>query len=231
MRSIQTLAVMFLSAFVLCCAHPASVQAPQHDVAWGEYERLVRVVVLCDFKTYQLQMTGSGVRVGGTTILTANHVVLCVRRDKDQNIVDRGELLNIHVFDEHAKEYEAALEGSSQQDVARLRAAKIAPLSPVEIVPAVTGDNLCAVFAWPDVGRRCGELWPSPDVTGGLHIDFVAEHGNSGAGVWTEQGQLAGIVVFLHWCRGTEGDPSAPNQQVCTAGATALASRRWIAAP
>src|SRR5262249_10452973 len=102
--------------------------------------------------------------------------------------------------------------------------------SPVTVAEVHTGDVVCSVFALPEKGRRCGEVWPEGErarkhLSGDMTVNFVAEHGMSGSGVWDMRGDLVGIVVHLRPCLGH------PRAQDCTMGGPSLASRSWIAAP
>ncbi len=182
-----------------------------------EYLRTVQIDVFCPSGSLK---HGSGVRTGGSTVLTAKHVVNCVD--------GRPKLMTVTTFE--GKHYFAALDGESSVDIARLDAWFIPSMSSVPLSHTLFGEELCAAFAWPERGRRCGELWPVtyPDQRKvyDLTLDWIGEHGNSGAGVWDTYGNLVGILTVLRECGGTNS-----NGQVCTAGALALAQRRWLAAP
>lgn len=158
---------------------------------------------------------GTGVRVGGNTILTAAHVVSCVPM-----------IIMVATLDGHASM--ATVDGRMTADVARLSAPYLDPVAPARIGTHALGDRLCILSALPEFGRRCGDSWPDfkDSVVGAIHIDAVAEHGNSGGGVWNERGELVGILVHLRYCQGTD-----ENGQICTGAATSLIERLWIAAP
>lgn len=209
-RPLALLSALFVF-FWSGCAY-ASVTRP-HPVVTEEYERTVRLVVLCPDGNMS---GGSGVRIGGEAVLTAFHVVDC-----------DGEVpIGVMIVTSKGKKYMATVEAEIRaQDVARLRVKGLPSMNPVAIAQPVLGQQACATFALPKIGRRCGEIWP--DIEGGppgdVHVDFVGEHGNSGSALWDEQGRLIGILVHLRYCQGT-GLP-----QVCTAGATKVWPIRWIA--
>jgi hypothetical protein len=193
------------------CGAPGRVSRAS-PVVVDTYARIVQVIALCTDGSQR----GSGVRIGGTNVLTAKHVIDC----------GDGELVMLTVKDRAHKTYVAVLEGDSPSDVARLNVLFMPPMKQVQVAAPVLGETLCALFALPELGRRCGEVWPgTKSVTADVVIDFVAEKGNSGSGVFDSRGRLVGILVVLRFCQGTV----VP--QVCTAGATSLATRSWLAAP
>lgn len=208
-RALAVLALVLLG----CCptTQPAPAAPSPSTVVNVEYQRAVRVDVDCGLG---LTPNGTGVRVGGHTVLTALHVVQC-------------DVKSVAVVDQDGKSYEAKVQGAAPFDVARLEAKDLPALPQLEIGSVDVGSRACAAVYLPERGRRCGEVWPNIEGqdSGWMHVDFVAEHGNSGAGVWDEEGRLVGILVHLRWCKGTED-----NGQVCTAGVTPLAGRSWIAA-
>ena len=194
-----------------CCSGPPISPAQRaHESAMDAYSRTVRISALCSTGT----QGGSGVRIGGSIVLTAKHVVDC----------GVGELILLTVTDYTGQEYISTLEGDSPADIARIDGILLPDMPPLAIAPHVLGETLCATFTYPEWGRRCGEVWPSADDTD-IHLNFVAEHGNSGGPAWNADGELVGLVVTLRYCRGT-GTP-----QVCNAGMTTLAPRRWLASP
>jgi S1-C subfamily serine protease len=221
------LVVAALALLLASCDCRARVNAPRtYPIADAEYDRTVRVEVSCigtdDKSALGIALSeswGSGVRVGGTIVLTAAHVVDCMSAGKQSALV-------IAVVDSGNIRHIATLEAATPADVARLNVSDLAPLPPVAIAQAVRGERACATFAVPEPGRRCGEVWANrARPPGDIHIDYVSEHGNSGGPLWSPAGELLGIVVYLHWCQGTDG-----NKQVCTAGATSLWGRSWLAA-
>ena len=192
------------------CSCPRLSAPSPRDVLVDEYARTVKIAVKCKEGN---EVGGTGVRVGGTAVLTAFHVVSCA--------ID-----SITVTDQDTNEYPATLEAASDADIARLDVPSMTPMPSVRIGAVEVGDRACAAVFLPQRGRRCGETWPGDGTNGAgsVHIDFVAEHGNSGSGVWNERGELVGILVHLRYCLGTE------NPQVCGAGVTPLALRSWLAA-
>ncbi len=194
------------------CAYAFSSSTTPHPTVSEEYMRTVRIAVLCPDGSIS---GGSGVRIGGTVVLTAFHVIDCDGEPATAVVIrtDKGDVYPAEVAAE-----------IRDQDVARLNVTGLPELPQVTIGRPVLGQRACATFALPEVGRRCGEIWPPyAEPPGDMHLDFVGEHGNSGSAVWDEDGRLIGILVHLHWCLGTEV------QQVCTAGATTIWPIRWIA--
>jgi hypothetical protein len=63
-----------------------------------------------------------------------------------------------------------------------------------------------------------------------LQVALVAEHGNSGAGIWTADGRLAGILTRLRLCDGGDDDPNAAPRS-CGAEGARLWDRSWLASP
>lgn len=213
---LSTVSLASMAALVTCCAHSFPAPDDREDIIDAQYTRLVRVLTSCDGIEI---ISGSGVRVGGHAVLTAEHVVTCPGEMKVT--VRLEDVANGN------ESHDATVEGTAPADVARLEAPTLPKLDPVRIAVPRYGTQLCAVFARPEVGRSCGELWPGYDSSvGSLRVRFVAEHGNSGAGTWNEYGELVGILVHMRGCAGTEN-----NGQICAAGVTALAPRRWMAAP
>lgn len=206
MRSLLAL----LPVLLLSCAPPRDPMSPNVDpVVAEEYDRTVGIDVDCPTGA----VSGTGVRIGGHAVITAMHVVTCGGR--------------VRVLRQGGMTYDAEVVGLARADLARLDVPGMVPVPQVDLAAPATGDRACEVSWYPERGRRCGELWPSSDDAegGGLRADFVAEHGNSGAGLWDPAGRLLGIVTRLRPCRGTF------NGQICGAGATAIAPRSWIAAP
>jgi S1-C subfamily serine protease len=229
-RLTLALALLIAAVFALLlasCARcvPANDVSRADPVAAGEYARTVRIEVSCIVTdTAQplgiklSQSWGSGVRVGGTTVLTAAHVVDCMSEGKSSSLL-------VEVVDSGNVRHLATVEASTPVDIARLDVPGLEYMPPVVIVKAQRGERACGTFAVPEPGRRCGEVWENRALPpGDIHIDYVSEHGNSGGPLWDANGDLMGIVVYLHYCRGTED-----NKQVCTAGATALWGRSWLA--
>ena len=208
------LAVAMTGAVIVgsgCCMRTVTPAQQTHESAMDAYARTVRISALCMDGNGG---GGSGVRIGGSTILTAKHVVDC----------GASELMLVTVTDYNGEAYIATLDGDSPADIARLDGLLMPEMPRVAIAEHVLGETLCATFTYPEWGRRCGEVWPSADDTD-VHLNLVGEQGNSGGPVWDARGRLVGLVVTLRFCQGT----IVP--QVCNAGMTTLAPRRWLAAP
>lgn len=200
-----------VAALCSACAPPARFPVEDPTLA-REYARVVRIDVQCDDGGH----IGSGVRVGGSAVLTAMHVITC----------DEGLPSAMKVTDASGVTRAARMVAISPADVARLEVAGLSDMSDVDVASTVVGERLCATFAFPELGRRCGDTWPhASKAPGDVIVDFVAEKGNSGAAVWDARGRLVGILVYQRSCAGVD------TPQICTAGVTSLWPRRWLAAP
>ena len=224
------IALLLAVALLFASCTPCTPASP-HPLTDDQYGRTVQVITICtELPALKLhRFYGSGVRVGAHVVLTAKHVVTCPNEDGDDD--DTGMVM---VRDYDGDTFIAYATELSDSDVAHLYVPDIPALPPARIGKAERGDTVCATYGWPEWGRRCGEVWPRTTLenpSGGMHAGFVAEHGNSGAGVWSEKGELVGIVVHLRYCAGIFDDAGLPYQQVCSAGITALAPRPWLAVP
>ena len=217
-----------LTAFILCllalcafvsqasCCMPPAPQTPLVDaVIPVEYAHTVEILAMCADGRMQ---GGSGVRIDNERVLTARHVIVCGDRggDPDGKTVPA---VAIALMDRAGKAHIAFVKVETERDLAVLRVPGLPPVSPVEFGVPQIGEQACATFEIPELGRRCGEVWPhTPTDMDDVLVDFVSEHGNSGGPLWDARGRLIGIVTDLRACMGT-GTP-----QVCTAGAMTLAS-------
>lgn len=222
------LMLLVLLASIGCegCVMPSLFVASPTDIRDNEYGRMVIVMTSCEVPVtvpgkppIVLQSgRGSGVRIGGHSILTAEHVVDCPVG-----------VAKVTVKDVESRVHDARVVATLSADVARLEVDDLPTMSRLAIAAPELGTQACAVVGVPEPGRVCGEIEPSRTSPGPgrLRVRFVAEHGNSGAGVFNEEGVLIGILVYLFPCKGTDG-----NEQVCEAGVTALVPHlTWIAAP
>lgn len=209
------LSLVVLLVLAACAAATPVATSPSpfaSPVIADEYARTVLVVAVCADGRVGI---GSGVHVSSHAVLTAHHVVSAC-----------GDLqVTVLVEGSDKQDYVAVVDADSRaEDVARLEVRGMPEVIQVEVHAIRIGDRTCATFAFPEVGRRCGDSWPSyADRPGDMHLDFVVEHGNSGGPVWDERGALVGITINQHACLG------AGVAQVCTGGATSLADRRWLA--
>lgn len=213
-----------LTAFVLCllalCAFVSQAsccmwqglrpppRAPLVDaVIPVEYAHTVGVAALCP----EGMNGGTGVRLDDTRVLTARHVLECGK--------DKKPPLLVAVRDPQGKMHVAIVKTETARDLAVLAVGDLPPVSPVEFSVPQIGEQACATFELPELGRRCGEVWPhNPTAMDDIVISYPAEEGNSGGPLWDARGRLIGIVTDLRPCMGMD-DP-----QVCTAGAMTLAS-------
>lgn len=165
----------------------------------AEYDRAALVRMTCaveDPSMGALVKTidyGSGVLVSDHQLITAAHVVHC----------DGGWWITARVLGDDRDVPVRVEYADDTGDVARLAALQGTPWSapPVRAGSADVGAVVCALDVWPDVQRRCGEVQlPSPTPGAELEFTGMAEPGNSGAGVYNDNGDLVGVVTRMVPC-------------------------------
>jgi hypothetical protein len=77
------------------------------------------------------------------------------------------------------------------------------------------GTTVCAAPSRPVHVHKCGEVYPYTKPPGDISFGIIVEPGNSGSGVYNEDGELVGIVTALRPCA---------NKQWCAGYATSLAT-------
>jgi S1-C subfamily serine protease len=160
---------------------------------------------------------GSGVIIDATHVVTAAHVPL---GDPTCNVP----LLSIK--DDTGTEHVAVVEGVADFDLARLRLVDDEPpLSDKAVIEAGTvapGDKVC-IESGRHRTRRCGVVTSVSDSDGGINHTVPTIHGDSGAGLYNERGQLVGIVNTCNVLL------SAPTTCIATGGtASPIAPRAWL---
>lgn len=209
----------FMVALYSCAGCGSSPLALGRTVA-QEYEAVVEVDVSCtDDGPLISSITtwhGSGVVVSSSQVLTAWHVV-------DAAAVT-GANCNIAVVLKSGEHVPMTVEVSAvENDMARLDTLELYVFNapPVELVsPPDPGQWVCAVVAWPERGRRCGEVQDRRDPDGKFWYDIITEPGNSGGGVYDTSGHLVGIVSSYR--------PCPFNGQLCGGGAMPLVEAKFL---
>lgn len=143
--------------------------------------------------------TGTGVLIDGHTVLTAFHVINC----GDGDAIELASFVVVRTHDKIAFTVKS-LAGDPGRDLARLDLNDEATdVVPVKIRMARADEIVCAVTAIPERGFKCGVVAS----LGGYraHGDVQVRnanywYGNSGSGVYSQDGQLIGIAVRLGWC-------------------------------
>ncbi len=132
---------------------------------------------------------GSGVIVNDHTVLTAGHVVeaegyLCTW----EGVLSDGTKVELKPgYVDHDADL-AAMHSSTKMKALPVSYAGMPPL----------GSEVCESASHPKVVHRCGEVEPSEE--GYIVTDMLVDHGNSGAGVYDEDGHLVGITTRLVMC-------------------------------
>lgn len=141
---------------------------------------------------------GSGVIVAEFSVVTVGHAVLCAE----------GWPFALRLFSDNwspqvRNATVAALD--RDHDVARLvSAVPYNGAQRVSLAPVELDASTCITFAHPKPGRRCGMIREVSyrDVVQGGRVDIDATWpsygGNSGGGIWDDQGNLIGLVTNRH---------------------------------
>lgn len=143
---------------------------------------------------------GSGVLIDGRHVLTAQHVVNCEVWPK----VEISEAIVVQTVDGEAYVAQVEVDDGSR-DLARLKLDMDIPdVAPVRFGFLEKDDVACAYTMVPERAVRCGVVGSA----GGKprsHGDIKMRSGNfwfgnSGSGVYDDDGRLVGILVRLQWC-------------------------------
>lgn len=196
--AVLTLIVAFvLLSLVGCAGAPRALAAPTPAVG----TTTVRVERVCDNGKDEVLSSGSGTVIAPGVVLTANHVV-------DVRCPDGYAFAQYRVYLRNA-DYAPFLVGmrgwaDPAHDLATLRVPGAAARSLAIAAPAV-GMRVCAEVAAPARGRPCGtidSLEPRalPNGTIDLSISIPVILGNSGSGLFTEDGRLVGVVTNKRGC-------------------------------
>ena len=179
-----------LCILVLALTACAAQQRPGTGEPLSEAQRAATVAVhmLCAGDDGMRSWRGSGVIVDETTVLTAYHVADC-----DGDAMMAVETLRGVMVMAVLGNFDAT------SDVASLILLESIPGHSAKIAkPPAIGQVICTEVAIPTRARKCGRVhWLAPDpaqndIRNGMHV----VGGNSGGGVYNQQGGLVGIVTL-----------------------------------
>lgn len=153
------------------------------------YERVVLIQATCLQPDMQVVAGfGTGVIVGPDRILTAAHMtmpgMMCAFEITAQDGKPRMVKPKVVLED---------------VDLASMVIASGEPFNVTSVLygtKPLLGTTVCSTSAWPSLTRKCGEVLPYTKAKGGdLRMFIVVEPGNSGSGLYDEDGRLIGIVT------------------------------------
>ncbi len=206
------LALVLFAAFLMSCTSCSGIGTNLSRSPMEMHNATVRIETTCGEDV----SWGSGVIVSRDRVVTANHVVQCtplpglpIFMPPTKITIDAGD----------GVKREAMIDvqiGDGAKDIARLLLAESTFgdefYTPVTIgeTPQL-GDTVCQTSSVPRWTYRCG---PVQTTDGYIRVEMRTEHGNSGAGLYNNRGQLVGIIVQLWVCEGNEfcGGRAAPIQ-------------------
>lgn len=203
------LLVLLLGVIVnsMACCYSKDVR---HARVLQQYEASVEITVTClkpDMNV--VGWFGSGVIIDNERVLTAGHVANAEGAMCSYQVETwRGEKRFMFV---------EKIDKATDLAVMRLSVAQ-EPLPNPHVrfgVEPRIGDIVCSAPSHPLHMRKCGEVQPYTSVPGDIHFGAIVEPGNSGAGLYNEDGDLVGITVMLRRCA---------NGQWCSGLATSLAT-------
>ncbi len=205
---VPVLLTLLLAACGACGAMPHGFHDPSPaDIIRQEDEHAVQITgYMADFGTYMC----SGVLVSDHQVVTAAHcadgeAILTVKRSDGTETIFQLEVL---------------IPGS---DLARLETVSgwfgDAP-SRVNTNTVDLGERVCIAAVVPRRDHKCGEVQKL--TSDGFFHSAITEHGNSGGGVYDDDGNLVGIVSTLY---------TASNGQIIGGGVHSLAGKEWLVRP
>lgn len=200
------LAILGLLFTACSCLNIAQVETPKPTV--HELDAVVKVIIDCGSSYWN----GSGVIVSDSQALTAAHVVECPEHVRPKAVyVDAGD----RVW--QPARVEVLL---PELDVARVKL-EDPTFIPDHLVIGTRpdiGDKVCMANSAPRLGYHCGLIQPGR-TKGMLVWDWMTEHGNSGAGVYNEKGELIGLLITVGTCE---------HDLPCIGGITPLQGYEWL---
>ena len=210
-RGLMFASLLLFAAVIMatCGACASAVRYRSSKVFDAQSRAAVKVLSVCTIDGAKPRIAlGSGVIVSSGYVMTAYHVVVC---DGPVDIV-------VSLPDNTV--IEATLVGRNvTDDLARLQLDTDVPYPTLRIGPPPrVGSRVCTAAAVPDRTRRCGDVQRvTGKAPGNIQHDGITEPGNSGSGLYDDQGRLVGIVTHLRLCASTG--------QICGGSATSLRGR------
>ena len=169
-----------------CC----SVGGARTANVYRAYERTVLIQITClapDMNGVAVGF-GSGVIVAPNRILTAAHVA------------QAGAICSFDVTGQDNKtRHMQPRTVLPDVDLASMLVTEGPPfdVSPVLYGPKpLIGSTVCSASAFPNITRKCGDVLPYTRTPGDMRVLIVVEPGNSGSGLYDEDGRLVAIVVM-----------------------------------
>ncbi len=149
--------------------------------------------------------TGTGVLVSETKVITAHHVLNC---DKYPKVLHATSIeIELRSGERLDATYDVV---DPNRDLARIRLRYPTKTTPITITYAKLKGIACAVTAVPERTFRCGtvvNLGNDERVFGDVQTDHDnLWFGNSGSGVYNEDGFLIGIATRIHFCSQMDWD-------------------------
>jgi S1-C subfamily serine protease len=173
-----------LIAGLSCCAkvEPQAPSVPAHQV---QADAAVEITVRCGRLGAG---KGSGVVIAPNRVLTASHVI---------DWCEDGEIKVTHGGGDVGA---IVLLADPDSDLASLSVPTV-QAGPIRFGPKPEVDStICLVTRYPYINRSCGMVRGYSDPPGDVKHGATTERGNSGSGVYDEQGRLVGIVTHLMTC-------------------------------
>lgn len=132
---------------------------------------------------------GSGVLIGSDRVLTAKHVIECV----PSTVLDA---LPVTVTMPNGTDVQATIEITTDTDLARLRLTATRHADRPLVRTAAPGSRACLAHAVPSRGRSCGRITAAGETIGAVEFTAKVVPGNSGSGLYDEDGALIGVVIW-----------------------------------
>lgn len=203
--------VFLLSTLVAQCGCTHASILDGHRAPLQRFEQAVRIEETCTNGVSLYRSYGSGVIVAPYVLLTAAHVATA----------QPGFACLWFASMIHGKRYMIVPDTAIREwDLASMRSV-LEPFDPTYAVaygPAPEfASHICAAPAFPQWLHRCGDVQTYSDPPGDMQNTIVTEPGNSGSGVYNDDGQLVGIVTHLWTCTG--------GTQICGGRAAILEGR------
>jgi S1-C subfamily serine protease len=169
------------------------------------FEQAVQIQISCVEGTKAYRSFGTGVIVNSRTLFTAAHV----------GALRPGAVCVWVAVMSHGRRYMVTPYVSIPKvDLASMRSVEpFAPTYPVTFGRPAFAKHVCAATAFPMWMHRCGDVQTTEPPPGDLAHTIIVEPGNSGSGVYNDDGELIGVITHLTTC---------VNGQICGGRAATL---------